>query len=644
MKKSYWGISPDELYLFNCGLSHHSYRFMGAHPMSWNGQQGVRFAVWAPEARQVAIVTDEIGWDTEGIPLTRVGSTGIHIGFIEGMQQGTRYKYRILTANGDVLLKSDPYAFYSERRPNTASIVYGLNDFEWSDQAWYEKLQQAPSYQQPLLIYEAHAGSWRIKGKEHYYTYEELADLLIPYVIEWGYTHIELLPLMEHPLDQSWGYQVTGFYSPTSRYGNPDQLKHFINECHKQDIGVILDWVPGHFCKDNHGLRCFDGSPIYEGADWKRAELPLWGTLSFDYARSEVISFLLSNAIYWIDSFHFDGLRVDAVATMLDLHMDKPPELHTLNEDGGRLNLNAIRFLRTLNETIFHYYPNILMLAEDSSSFAAVTKPTDVGGLGFNYKWNMGWMNDMLRYMSMSPEERTTHHHLITFSIWYAFSENFVLPLSHDEVVHGKRSLLNKMWGSYEQKFAQLRMFYGYWITHPGKKLLFMGGEWGQFDEWKDQHMLDWEVLQYESHQSMHRYVKELNHLYRNQPLLWENDFEPETFHWIDVNNAAQSQISFIRKSSHGLLLIVANFSENHYHHYRIGAPLSGIYELLLHSNEVKYGGTTTVVHREIHSEQVPMHGQPHSISIELPPFTCLLYSFQEKEKQVEDKNNVINL
>jgi len=632
MNKSYWGITQEELFLFNCGSSHHSYRFMGAHPIRWRGKPGVRFAVWAPEAKRVAVVGDDLGWDTEGACLEQVGSTGVHIGFVETISPGSRYKYRIVTAEDDIVLKSDPYAFYSERRPSTASIVYGLPEFTWSDHAWYKTQQKTPSYNQPLLIYEVHAGSWRIKGKEHYYTYEELVEMLIPYVLEWGYTHIEFLPLMEHPLDQSWGYQVTGFYSPTSRYGTPEQLKHFINECHRHGIGVILDWVPGHFCKDAHGLRRFDGSPLYEGADWKRAELPLWGTLSFDYAKSEVVSFLISNAIYWIEQFHFDGLRVDAVATMLDLHMDKPPELHTLNADGGRLNLNAIAFLRALNETVFHYYPHLLMLAEDSSSYASVTKPTDLGGLGFNYKWNMGWMNDMLRYMASSPADRTQQHHLVTFSIWYAFSENYVLPLSHDEVVHGKRSLLNKMWGSYEQKFAQLRLFYGYWIAHPGKKLLFMGGEWGQYDEWKDEHMLDWEVLQYESHQRMHRYVKELNHLYRSLPVLWQNDFDPACFQWIDVNNASQSQLSFIRKSESGMLLAIANFSLNHYCEYRIGTPMSGIYTLLLHSNEVKYGGNTTVVQRDVYSEEIPMHGQAYSISIELPPFTFLLYAFQSEE------------
>lgn len=632
MKKSYWGIKLQDLFLFNCGSSHHSYRFMGAHPLKWRGKQGVRFAVWAPTANAVAVVGDFNGWNSAGAPLDRAGETGIFVGFIEGLEQGALYKYRIVSSEDEVFLKSDPYAFYSERRPNTASIVYGLPEFEWSDAAWYSSRQKIPSYERPLLIYEAHAGSWKIKGKEDYYTYAELANMLVPYVVEWGYTHIEFLPLMEHPLDQSWGYQVTGFYSPTSRYGSPEQLKQLINECHRQGIGVILDWVPGHFCKDEHGLRRFDGSPLYEGADWKRAELPLWGTLSFDYARSEVRSFLISNAIYWLEQFHFDGLRVDAVATMIDLHMDKPPELHTLNADGGHINLHAIAFLKALNETVFHYYPNLLMLAEDSSSYASVTKPTSMGGLGFNYKWNMGWMNDMLRYMALSPADRTQQHHLLTFSIWYAFSENFVLPLSHDEVVHGKRSLLNKMWGSYEQKFAQLRMFYGYWIAHPGKKLLFMGGEWGQFDEWKDQDMLDWDVLQYDSHQSMHQYVKTLNHLYRNQPILWENDFDPACFQWIDVNNSEQSQISFIRRSKSGLLLAIVNFSGNEYSHYRIGAPEYGIYSLLMHSNEVKHGGTATAVTREIHSEEIPMHGQAFSISLELPPFTFMLFSFAAKD------------
>lgn len=627
MDTAMFGITEQDIYLFNHGSSYHSYKFMGAHPIQWEGMQGVRFALWAPNARDVSIIGDFNNWEGHDHRLKKIGSTGVFVGFFTQLQHGSLYKYAIITANGERKIKSDPYAYYSERRPNTASIAIGLSQYAWSDNEWYRKKKKVASYESPMLIYEVHAGSWKIKGKEDYYTYSELAEELIPYAAEMGYTHIELMPISEHPLDQSWGYQVTGFYSPTSRYGSPEQLKYFINDCHQNGLGVILDWVPGHFCKDEHGLREFDGTPIFEGADWKRAELPLWGTLSFDYSSYEVRSFLISNAIYWLEQFHFDGLRVDAVATMLDLHMDKPQELHTLNADGGHLNLNAISFLRKLNETVFHYYQDVLMLAEDSSSFASVTKPTNIGGLGFNYKWNMGWMNDMLKYMSLPPSTRTQYHHLLTFSIWYTFNENYLLPLSHDEVVHGKRSLLNKMWGTYEQKFSQLRLFYGYWITHPGKKLLFMGGEWGQFDEWKDQDMLDWMVLDYDSHKKMHLYSKELNWLYRNTPILWENDFNPSTFEWIDVSNASQSVISFSRQSRSGVLVVVVNFSLNHYNNYKVGVPQNGIYTLLLHSNEDKYGGTTQHVQREVHCEAGTIHGREQSISIELPPFSFILYA-----------------
>lgn len=622
-----YGITEQDLYLFNCGTSHHSYRFMGAHPITWEGIRGTRFAVWAPNAKTVSVIGDFNNWLGSEHTLSQCSDTGVFVGFLPKIKSGSLYKYEIISSTGERKVKSDPYAFGSERRPNTASVVVGLQKFRWADKRWYKQQSKIPSYNRPMLIYEVHAGSWKIKGKEDYYTYEELAHQLVPYAAEWGYTHIELMPLSEHPLDQSWGYQVTGFYSPTSRYGTAEQLKIFVNECHKHGIGVILDWVPGHFCRDDHGLRQFDGTPIYEGADYKRADLPLWGTLSFDYSRHEVISFLISNALYWMEQFHIDGLRVDAVANMLDLHMDKPIELHTLNADGGHLNTHAIAFLRKLNETVFHYYPDALMLAEDSSSFASVTKPTFMGGLGFNYKWNMGWMNDMLKYLSLPPSTRTEKHHLITFSIWYAFNENYLLPLSHDEVVHGKRSLLNKMWGSYEQKFAQLRMFYCYWIAHPGKKLLFMGGEWGQFDEWKDQDMLDWMVLDYESHRSMHQFSKELNAFYVNTPVLWENEFTSSTFEWIDVNNHEQSIISFSRHSQSGIVVVVVNFSERYYNSYRVGVPEKGIYKLLMHSNEVKYGGTTDYVQREVQCETGILHGREQSISIELPPFTCLLYT-----------------
>ncbi|MFD0586761.1 1,4-alpha-glucan branching protein GlgB [Paenibacillus sp. GCM10027627] len=624
-----YGLSQEELYLFNQGHAHHSYRFMGAHPMRWNGVKGVRFAVWAPNAEAASVIGSFNDWHGECHVMMPVGTTGVHALFVPGIEEGELYKYELTAKDGTMIRKADPYAFYSERRPGTASIVADLSRYEWDDANWLAEKGSAVPYGNPLLIYEAHAGSWKIKGKELFYTYEELAEDLVPYASVMGYTHIELMPLMEHPLDQSWGYQITGYFSATSRYGTPHGLMRFVDRCHKHGLGVILDWVPGHFCKDNHGLRLFDGTPLFEGWDLHRAELPLWGTLSFDFSRREVFSFLISNALFWMDLYHIDGLRVDAVANMLNLHMDKPSHMHTYNELGGRDNLDALRFLKKLNETVFHYYPNTLMLAEDSSAWPAVTAPTYRGGLGFNFKWNMGWMNDMLRYMELHPADRKHHHHLVTFSLCYAYSENFVLPLSHDEVVHGKRSLLGKMPGSYEEKFAQLKLFYGYWMTHPGKKLLFMGGEWGQYDEWKDGDMLDWMVLDYDSHRTMLHYVKTLNHLYRDLPPLWEKDCDPYGFEWIDVHNAEQSVISFIRRGRSSWVVSLVNFSGNHYTDFRVGVPEAEQYRVLLHSGDERFGGSGEDADISLDSEDIEWHGRKQSITIQLPPFTFLLLAPQ---------------
>lgn len=628
-KPELYGLSEEEIYLFNNGSSYHSYRFMGAHLMQEDGIPGVRFAVWAPNASEARVIGSFNHWNGEAHPMKRIGTTGVYALFVPWLAQGVLYKYELITEDGAVIRKADPYAFLSERRPGTASIVTDLSGYDWGDEDWLRTKQKSPPYNHPLHIYEVHPASWKINGKENFYTYDELADELVPYAADMGYTHIELLPIAEHPLDQSWGYQITGFYSPTSRHGDPKGLMRFVDRCHQYGIGVILDFVPGHFCKDDHGLRRFDGTPLYEGADPNRAELPLWGTLAFDFSRREVVSFLISNAIYWMDVYHIDGLRVDAVANMLNLHMDKPPQMHTYNELGGRDNLDALRFLKQLNETVFRYYPTTLMLAEDSSAWPAVTSPTYQGGLGFNFKWNMGWMNDTLRYMALHPDDRRHHHHLLTFSLCYAFSENYVLPLSHDEVVHGKRSLLNKMPGSYEEKFAQLRLFYGYWMTHPGKKLLFMGGEWGQFDEWKDGSMLDWMLLDYESHRKLHGYVKALNHTYREQPSLWERDRDFDCFQWIDVHNAQQSVISFIRRGFSGFSIVVLNFSSYEYRDYRIGVPEPGVYRIILHSGDIRFGGKETHASASYNSDNMKWHGLGQSISIHLPPYTFLLLAFQ---------------
>lgn len=621
-----------DLYLFNRGEAHHAYRTFGAHSALENRRRGIRFTVWAPNAREVRVAGDFNGWDGSSHPMEPAGSTGCWSLFIPGLKAGTMYKYEIIAADGRRLMKADPFAFASELRPGTASVVADLGSYKWKDEEWQARKQNASPYEEPMLTYEIHMGTWKIKGKEIFYSYDEIGGELLDYVVKMGYTHIELMPLAEHPFDKSWGYQITGYFAPTSRYGSPKSLMKFIDRCHRKGIGVILDWVPAHFCKDEQGLRQFDGTPIYEGADPKLAEKPLWGTNAFDYGRTEVQSFLISNAIYWMDIFHVDGLRVDAVASMTDLTMDKPPEMHSLNRYGGTRNLEAVEFLRNLNKTVFRYFPNALMIAEDSSSEPGVTAPVHEGGLGFNFKWNMGWMNDMLRYMQLDPSERPKRHNLLTFAIMYAYTENFVLPLSHDEVVHGKRSLLNKMPGSYGEKFDGLRLFYGFWMTHPGKKLLFMGGEFGQFDEWKDSESLDWMVLEYDSHRQMQHYSRKLNHLYRKLSSLWQKDYDPEGFEWIDANNASQSVVSFIRRGEGGRFVVaVANFSRSNYGEFLVGVPEKGRYSLLLHSGDSIYGGSLDGLPTHYLSKPEPMHGRDYSLTVELPPLSFQLLEFRPR-------------
>lgn len=617
----------DEWYLFNHGQLFRAYRSFGAHPDRENGVDGVRFAVWAPNAGEVRVVGDFNGWRDDGPALSPVGTTGVWQGFVPDLRDGAIYKYALTCADGKRSLKADPFAFRSELRPGTASVVAGLEGFRWSDGVWMRRRRSRSPYVQPMLIYEVHLGSWRLDEPEQFRTYEQLAEQLVDYVAEMGYTHIELMPLTEHPLDQSWGYQATGYFSATSRYGSPGGLKTLVNSCHRRGIGVLLDWVPGHFCKDDHGLRLFDGTPLYEDADPRKAEKPLWGTLAFDFGKPEVQSFLISNALFWLDVYHIDGLRVDAVASMIDLHFDKPPELHTLNRHGGREHLDALIWLRKLNETVFRYYPDALLMAEDSSSWPGVTAPTYRGGLGFNYKWNMGWMNDMLRYMETAPDARPERHTLLTFPMMYAYAENYILPLSHDEVVHGKRSLLNKMPGSYPDKFANLRLFYGYWISFPGKKLLFMGGEFGQFDEWKDAAGLDWMLLDYPLHSAMHRFVRELNDVYVRKPALWERDHSPDGFRWIDPDNAGQSVISFVRfaKPAGKHLVALCNFSAVAYSSYRFGVPYGTSYRIVMNSDEASYGGTGMEMPTRIKPQRLPLHGMPYSVEVPLPPFSFLL-------------------
>ncbi|MDN4617729.1 1,4-alpha-glucan branching protein GlgB [Paenibacillus sp. PsM32] len=618
--------TPEELYLFHEGTNFHTYRHFGSHVTSENGESGVRFSVWAPHAARVGVAGDWNNWDGEHYQLHKLPNSGVWTGFLPNILEGTLYKYHITSSNGDSFLKADPYAHYAEVRPATASVVASLSGYTWNDVVWRRK-RRAP-YRKPLNIYEMHFGTWKQKEDGSFYTYRELADLLIPYLVDMGYTHLELMPLTEHPYDLSWGYQSTGYFAPTSRYGTPQELMYFVDACHQANIGVILDWVPGHFTKDAHGLRMFDGTPLYEYADPDRAEKIGWGTLSFDFSKPEVRSFLISSALYWMEMFHFDGLRVDAVTSMIRLDFGretvggwKP------NEQGGAENKEAILFLQQLNKTIFQYYPHALMMAEESSAWPGVTKPAHENGLGFNYKWSMGWMNDTLDYMESDFEQRPEKHNLLTFPITYAFAENATLPLSHDEVVHGKKSLLDKMPGAYEQKFAGLRLLLAYQMTHPGKKLLFMGGEFGQFIEWKDQDQLDWLLLEYDMHQKMKSYTRELNHLYLQLPALWEQDHEWEGYEWLNADDAARSVITYMRKGkkTNDTLIIAINFQPIPQVNYRVGVPKAGTYEEIWNSDEPRFGGTGGRTESLLFSEKVPFHQQEQSIEMTLPPLSVII-------------------
>ncbi|GGO07114.1 1,4-alpha-glucan branching protein GlgB [Saccharibacillus kuerlensis] len=613
-------ISKEDIYLFHEGNFFHSYRVFGAHLTKEGSREGVRFTVWAPNAVSVGVAMDINQWDGSASPLELVPeSGGIWSGFIEGVQYGDLYKYAIESVTGERLLKADPYGVYAEVRPNTASRVGSVEGYEWSDQAWRRK-RRAP-YAKPMNVYEMQLGTWRQKEDGTFYTYRELADLLIPYVKEMGYTHLEFMPLTEYPYDLSWGYQATGYFAPTSRYGEAKDLMYLIDRCHQADIGVLLDWVPGHFAKDAHGLRQFDGTPQYEYADPMLAEKPGWGTLSFDFGKPEVQSFLISSALYWMDLFHFDGLRIDAVTSMLRLDFEKKPHQWRPNENGGVENNDAIEFLRKLNRIIFSYYPNSIMAAEESSAWPNVTAPAHEGGLGFNYKWNMGWMNDTLKYVETAFDERPSLHNLLTFPIVYAHSENFVLPLSHDEVVHGKKSLLDKTPGSYEEKFAGLRLLLGYQMTHPGKKLLFMGGEFGQFIEWKDEEQLDWLLLNYEAHRQMKDYTAALNHFYLGEKALWEIDHNWEGYDWISASDAGQSVITFMRKGkkSGDTLYILINFRPIAYEDYRIGVDKPGTYKEVFNSDETRFGGGGLLNEQPIKAEKEAWHDREYNVPVKLP-------------------------
>ncbi|MGN7357074.1 1,4-alpha-glucan branching protein GlgB [Paenibacillus sp. SAF-054] len=633
------GLPPtdEDIYLFHEGTSYHSYRILGAHPAVEEGLEGVRFTVWAPHARQVGLASDFNGWNGDEDSLHKIPDSGIWSRFFPGLTTGTFYKYDITGMNGERFLKADPYAFGAEVRPATASVVTDLNGYAWQDAAWRRKKKGL--YSKPLNIYEVHLGTWRQKEDGSLYSYREIADLLIPYLKKMNYTHVEFMPLAEHPYDLSWGYQGTGYFAVTSRFGSPHDFMYLVDACHQADLGVIMDWVPAHFTKDAHGLRRFDGTPLFEYADPFKAEKPGWGTLSFDYGKPEVRSFLISNALFWLELFHIDGLRVDAVTSMLRLDFEKKEGQYQRNEQGGIENLEAISFLQQLNTAVFQYYPYTLMMAEESSAWPGVTSPVSENGLGFNYKWNMGWMNDTLDYVEAPFDARPAKHHLLTFPIAYAYSDNYALPLSHDEVVHGKKSLLSKMPGNYEQKFAGLRILIGYQMTHPGKKLLFMGGEFGQFIEWRDQYELDWLLLEYDSHRQMQAYTADLNRLYLEERALWELDHEFEGYQWISPHDSSQSVISYMRKGKRAgdTLLVLINFLPVERQQYRIGVPRSGSYMPIFQSEDAKYGGQGASVTRSIPSEKIPWHDQLHSIELNLPPLSFIILKREAGSRAKED-------
>lgn len=610
-------LSEFDCYLFHQGTHYSAYTLFGAH-LTCEEKPGVRFAVWAPRAETVSIVGDFNNWQGDKHQMHCLEQAGIWVLFVPGLGEGAVYKYQIKTKDGRVLLKADPYAFEAEKRPHTASIVCSLDHYSWHDQQWFKKLRR--SEPGPMLIYEVHLGSWR-QGIDDA-VYRQLASELVAYVASMGYTHIELMPLTEHPLDASWGYQVTGYYAVTSRYGKPGDFMYFVDQCHQQGIGVIMDWVPGHFCKDNHGLREFDGSCLYESADPLKKENLQWGTAYFDFSKKEVWSFLISNALFWRNIYHVDGFRVDAVASILYLDYGKEAGQWRANEYGGNGNLDAARFLQKLNEVLTSN-EQTLMFAEESTTWPYITRSSQEGGMGFNYKWNMGWMNDILRYMGHDPIYRKELHNLLTFSFMYAFSEKFVLPLSHDEVVHGKKSLLDKMPGDYWQKFANLRLLYGYMMAHPGKKLLFMGGEFGQFAEWSEQKVLDWHLLAYDMHKMLHHYVHDLNYLYRREQALWENDDDWSGFTWIDPNDYRQSVITFMRRAKHETIIIVCNFTPVVRYDYRIGVPECGNFEELFNSDRVEYGGSG-VYNEMLIAENMGWHNQPYSLRMTIPPLAVL--------------------
>jgi 1,4-alpha-glucan branching enzyme len=631
---SYGPILGDlDMYLYREGNHFEIYKKLGAHLTEINGHAGVSFAVWAPNAQRVSVVGDFNGWDGRAHPMRKRIESGIWEIFIPGVVEEAHYKLELRNCFGQVVLKSDPVGFFGQHGIQTASLVFNLDRFKWSDDEWMETRKARQWHKEPVSIYEVHLGSWARVPEEgnRYLSYIELADRLIPYVKDLGFTHIELMPVAEHPFDGSWGYQVTGYFAPTSRFGNPDEFRHFVDRCHENGIGVIMDWVPGHFPKDAHGLAQFDGTYLYEHSDPRQGEHRDWGTLIFNYGRNEVRNFLIGNGLFWLDEYHIDGLRVDAVASMLYLDYSRKHGEWVPNVHGGRENLDAIDFVKRFNEVCYARFPGIMTIAEESTAWPGVSRPTYVGGLGFGFKWNMGWMHDFLLYMSREPIHRRFHQGEVTFSMIYAFHEHFVLVLSHDEVVHGKSSLLNKMPGDTWQKFANLRMFYAWMYAHPGKKLLFMGGEIGQWREWNHDESIDWHLLQYPLNDGVRRLMQHLNYLYESEPAFWENDDSYLGFDWIDFHDADSSVLTFVRKAESGPpIVFVVNATPVPRYAYRVGAPGEGWYEEILNTDAGIYGGGNIGNYGGMHADPIAWQGRSHSLCLTLPPLATIGFKRHE--------------
>ena len=612
------------LYLFHEGSNSNAYEYFGSHRKNKNT---VVFRVWAPDAKNVSVTGDFNDWSQTENPMKLLkNSGGVWEAEIKNIKPYDMYKYCITAADGRTLMKCDPYGFHMETRPGTATKYYEIDDcYEWHDEKWVEGRNGKNIYESPVNIYEIHAGSWKQYDDGNFYSYRALADSLVPYVKKMGYTHIEFMPLTEYPFDGSWGYQVTGYFAATSRYGEPKDLMYLVDKCHENGIGVILDWVPAHFPKDANGLYEFDGGPLYEYSDPRKGEHYGWGTRVFDFGKNEVRSFLMSSASFWLKKYHLDGIRIDAVASMLYLDYDRKDGEWVPNKNGGNENLEAVEFLQKLNENIFRDFPYAMMIAEESTSWPMVTKPVFSGGLGFNFKWNMGWMNDILRYFSLDGFFRKYNHDCITFSMFYAFSENFVLPISHDEVVRGKKSLIDKMPGSYDEKFAGVRAFLGYMMAHPGKKLMFMGQEFGQFIEWNYEKGLDWLLLDYPKHRALQNYFKKINEFYKANPAFWQIDYSWEGFSWISSDDKDNSVIAFRRIDEKGKeIIVVCNFTNVERCDYRIGIPKKGAYKIVFNSDDVDFGGEGKGNKGKLKTESINMHGFEQSISLDLPPMSAI--------------------